>query len=229
MANVNNNKFASLRNLSKEEGVYEQIRQAITSGTIEAGQRLICSQVGEQLGVSSMPVRNALMRLQAEGLVTRIPHREYVVTAFSSKDIKDLYDLRAVVDGFAGRLAAQNLTTEGLEELQSIVAQAEEMLAAGDIDALRAVNRGFHEAITKIAGNQQLTGILQILQQRSQNYTAAYYALPGVPEKTIQDHRKILNALGKGKADLVEAMLKRDMTKTGEILAKLVQKREQSQ
>jgi hypothetical protein len=105
-----------------------------------------------------------------------------------------------------------------------------------EVVAFTSINNGLrfetslgNADISFLAAMPDVSGILQILQQRSQNYTAAYYALPGVPEKTIQDHRKILTALGKGKADLVEAMLKRDMTRTGKIPAGLVQKREQSQ
>lgn len=216
--------FVSLRNVSKEQGVYETLRHAITSGEMAAGQRLLFRQLAEQLGVSSMPVRNAMMRLAAEGLVTRIPHREYVVTAYSVKDITDLYALRAVLDGLAGRLAARNVTAETLQQLRGLVTRANELLAAGDIEAVRNVNRDFHLTLIRIADNQQLYEVLEMLQNRSQNYTGAYYAVPGIPKRAVDEHRRIVTALAQRKADLVENLLRRDMENTGKILAGLVDK-----
>ncbi len=228
MNNFTESSFTSLHNLSKEQGVYEQLRHAITSGELRAGQRLICAQIGEQFGVSSMPVRNALMRLEAEGLVTRIPHREFVVRPYSSKDMRELYAVRAVLDSYAARLCAERATPWLLESLRGIMDRAESAMVAGDMETLRSINREFHSTLVECSGNRQLQEISQMLQGKAPSYHHLYYALPGMAKKALDDHRQIVAALVEGGADVVEALVRQDMENTGDILVGLVEQQEVS-
>lgn len=216
----------SLHNVSKEQGVYEQLRQAITSGALKPGQRLIPVDLGRQLDVSSMPVRDALLRLEVERLVTRTPHKEFVITPYSSKDISELYAIRAAVDSLAARLAAEHVTPATLKELHQIQRRAEEQLARGDIEALMATNRQFHSLLYKQSGNEQLLEIIQALRDRCSRYRAARYGVPETPKETVAAHRKIYAALAQGKPDLVEELVRKDMEATGRTLLRLVAEQE---
>lgn len=207
-----------LKTVSKEQGVYDQLRRAIISGTLKPGQRLVPAEIADQLQVSTMPVRNTLMRLEAERLVTRAPHREYVVTHYSAKEIKELYSIRAVLDGYAGRMAAENMTASRLEELRAIVRRAERHLAEGDIDRVVASNREFHTTLYRQSGNEQLLQMIQMLRDRCDRYRGAYYAVPGVPVQTVEEHRNVLAALERGDHDAVEEVLRKDAQSTGSSL-----------
>jgi len=216
MAESTSSTFTSLRNLSKEQGVYEQVRQAIISGEMAAGQRLISAEIGKSLGVSSMPVRNALMRLEAEGLVTRIPHREFAVTLYSSRDVKELYTVRVALDSLAGRLAAANMTPDKVEKLRDILARSEVALRNRDLASLRLINKEFHTTLCAFAENRHLQEIILGLQARVPSYHEEYYGIPGMAEKSVTDHYEILEALVEGRLDLVETLLRQDMETTGE-------------
>jgi DNA-binding GntR family transcriptional regulator len=229
MAKTTASNFTSLRNVSKEQAVYDQIRRAITSGDMAAGQRLISAEIGEQLGVSSMPVRNALMRLEAEGLVTRIPHREFVVTLYSSRDVRELYAVRAALDSLAGRLAAGKTTPDRIETLRGILARSEVALEGRDLASLRRINGEFHTTIYGFAENRHLLEIIQGLRARLPVYHEEYYGIPGMAEKSVADHHQVLEALAAARADLVESLLRQDMETTGETLAKIVERREESE
>lgn len=208
-------RLKSLRSTSKEQGVYDQLRHSIVSGALKPGQRLIPADVGSQMEVSSMPVRNALMRLEAELLVMRAPHREYIVAPWSAKEIEDLYDIRAVLDSFAARLAAPRLSPEALRELRDILSQSEGYLAKGDIDSLIDANAEFHTALYRQCGNEQLLQILQSLRDRCGRFRASHSAV-----ETVQEHRDILAALERGDPDAVEAIIRRDMENSGRALSK---------
>jgi DNA-binding GntR family transcriptional regulator len=213
-------KLNSLRSTSKEQGVYDQLRQAIVSGALPPGQRLIPADIGAQLGVSSMPVRNALMRLEAELLVVRAPHREYIVATCSAREIEDLFAIRAVLDSFAVRLAASRLLPEGLQELRKILAKSEEYLARGDIDSLIHANGEFHTALYRQSGNEQLFQIIQSLRDRSSRIRASHSTV-----ETVQEHRDIVAALERGDPDAAEAIMRKDMENSGRALTEHIMPR----
>lgn len=219
---------SSLRNLSKEQEVHELLQDAIVSGQLKPGQRLICAEIGAQLGISAMPVRNALMRLEAERLVTRVPHREFVVTPYSSKEIRDLFTIRTTLDPLAASLAAERMTSTGVSELREMIERSEQHLANGDMGALESANRQFHIVLYSHAGNEQLLEVIKQLQDRGTRYRNAYYAIPDVPHHTIQEHHEILNALGRGDTELVAALVRTDMETTGRTLLRLAEEEEGS-
>lgn len=214
---------APLRALTKEQAVYEQLRSAILSGTLEPGQRLVPAEIGARSQVSSMPARNALMRLEAERLVTRAPHREYVVATFSGKEIREVYDVRIVLEGFAARLATERITAGGLKELAEILRQSERYLDQGKTDLLAEANGEFHVAVCRHAGNDQLAETLQLLRDKSARFRAAYYRKWKTPELALREHSEILSALERGEADKAESWIKKDVGYSRDLLLQFIE------
>lgn len=209
-------------NLSKEDAAYEQLRRAILSNVFVEGQRLIPGELARQLGASSIPIRNALTRLEAEQLVTRIHNRGFVVRSYSEKEVRDLYAILPMLEGLAARLAAVNVGEEGLSKLRDCVAEMEATLARGDFATLREVNRRFHVLIHEASGNEQLAAILPLLRDRAQRYRVAYYDLPGIPEQTVREHREALQALEDRDPEKAEEVVRRDVATTGNSLLEVV-------
>src|SRR5574341_1579615 len=110
-----------------QEMVYDAIRDAVLSGRYPPGKRLVADEIARELGVSRMPVREALQRLQVAGLIAITRHKAAVVSELSEPDIVEIYHIRAVLDGLATRLAAPNLTPADHQTLLSLL---EEMEAA---------------------------------------------------------------------------------------------------
>lgn len=181
-----------------QEIVTDSIRDAILSGKYAPGEHLITDDLAKELGVSRMPVREALHRLQVVGLITMLPHKGAVVTELSQEEIIESYHMRAVLDGLATRLAAPHLTTSDYGRLREILQEMDQAVDSKDMDRLLAVNRAFHEVIWQAAHAPRLQALLQNLYDASEHFRNISILLPGRIEQITQDHRLIVQMLERG-------------------------------
>lgn len=186
-----------------QEIVTDSIRDAILSGKYSPGERLVADNLAKELGVSRMPVREALHRLEVVGLVTMLPHKGAVVCELSEEEIIESYHIRAVLDGLATRLAAPHLTAADYGQLKKILEDMDDAVNAKDMDKLLTVNRAFHEVIWQAAHAPRLQALLQNLYDASKRFRNISILLPGRIAQITQDHRLIVETLEKG--DVVNA------------------------
>ncbi|CAG0947294.1 HTH-type transcriptional regulator McbR [Anaerolineae bacterium] len=180
-----------------QEIVYDTIRESILSGKYSPGHHLIAEDLAKELGVSRMPVREALHRLEVAGLVTMLPHRGAVVSEFSEPEIIELYHIRAVLDGLAARLAVSNLTNADFAQLNVRVDEMQTTINSGEAEAFLRANRDFHVVIWKAACAPRLQELLENLYDTSQPFRNTSVQLPGRADQIIEEHRRIANALMK--------------------------------
>jgi DNA-binding GntR family transcriptional regulator len=211
-----------LPTLTKEQAIYDQLRQAIVSGPLVPGQRLIPAEIGARFQVSSMPVRNALMRLEADRLIVRAPHREYLVAPYSAKEIKDVYAIRALLESFASRLAAESITPERLEKLRGILTRSEGHLDRGDMEGLAASNREFHTTLYSYCENEQLQDLVQSVRDRAARYRFVYYSTRKTPREQVQEHWDTMSALEAGDSLRVEALVRKHIERIRDALLNTV-------
>ncbi len=186
-----------------QEIVYSTIKERILSGEYSPGQRLITNDLATELGVSRMPIREALHRLEAAtGLVTLIPHKGAVVNAISQEDILEVFRIRAVLEGLAARLACPNLDDEQLNQLEQINRKVIELGHSIDEETFLEFNRQFHTPIWQAAKSPRLIGILRSLYDASRSYRYMSVMLPGRFEEIVAEHAEIIAALRK--RDLAE-------------------------
>jgi DNA-binding GntR family transcriptional regulator len=180
------------------EIAYETIRDAILSGRHAPGQRLVTEELAKELGVSRMPVREALHRLEVAGLIAITPHKGAVVNKHSEAEIAEIYHIRAVLDGLATRLAASKLTPADHTRLSVLLAEMEAAVKGQDLEKVLAVNRDFHTVIWRGASAPRLRELLENLYDTSQRFRNISVLLPGRLEQITQDHRRIARALVRG-------------------------------
>lgn len=214
--------LSALQHWSKEELAYHELRVAILSGVLHPGERLFPNDLAARFNVSTMPVRQALTRLELDRLVVRNPNRGLTVAPLSIKEVEDIYTLRAVMEGLATRLAANRLTPADLESLAAILEESEAAATSGYTDVLVDLNRRFHFTIYQGADNQILYDTLNNLWDLSSRYRPLYYADPGVPAQTLREHRRILAALQHGDASVAEELVRFDMEETARVLLTLI-------
>lgn len=178
-----------------QEIVYDTIRDAILSGRYRPGQRLVADELAREVGVSRMPVREALHRLEASGLVAMTPHRGAVVNELSESEIIEIYHIRAVLDGLATRLAAPHLTKPDHARLDAILDEMAAAVTAKDLDRVLRVNRDFHQLIWRAARAPRLHALLENLYDASQRFRHISVLLPGRLGQITQEHRRIARAL----------------------------------
>ncbi|MBN1179902.1 MAG: GntR family transcriptional regulator [Anaerolineae bacterium] len=201
--------------------VEERLREAIINGEFKPGEWLRQQRLAEELGVSQMPVREALKKLAAEGLVEHVPYRGVRVVEFSPDDVADLYAHRSFLEGLAARAAAQKITPEAIEHLKRIQLDMDAHLAPEDLEVYRELNRRFHEAIYAASGRDYLIRTLEQLWTTFPTmlwsnfaYTAAY-SLPERDTDDTDEHCAIIRALESGDADEAERLARHHVQAAG--------------
>lgn len=215
-------RLPALQHRSKEELAYRELRSAILSNRLKAGERLMPNELALRFSVSTMPVRQALMRLEQEKLVARLSNGGMVVAPLSVKEVEEIYSLRAVLEGFAAKLATPRLSQSDLRLMAGLVQDMEQLVSSGDRDRLAQVNARFHFTMYRAAGNALLYEMLHNLWDISSRYRHAYYSDPSVPEETLREHRGTLEALQRKDADEAEALVRADMNETARLLLSVI-------
>jgi DNA-binding GntR family transcriptional regulator len=181
--------------VSLKDKAYQAIKSAILSLKLKPGDPLVESDLAQQLGISKTPVRDALLELERERFVTKILFKGTYVTEVTLKDVREVFQVRAVLEGLAARLAAPLLSAEELEEAGKIIAAAEAALAEGDIALCSEHGKRFHMLIINKADNQRLQTIIPNLDDHLQRFRLLSDQINGRLNKSLKEHRKILEAL----------------------------------
>lgn len=187
---VNLDSYKPLREL-----VLEAIREAIINGTLKPRERLMEIQLAEELGVSRTPVREALRKLELEGFIVMVPRKGAYVADFSFKDIADIFEIRAALEGLAAALAAERITDEELENMERLLVEKAEAIAQQDIEKLVEVDTKFHDALYQASRNERLSTIISNLREQIQRFRATSLAYPGRGKKSLDEHRNIVEAI----------------------------------
>jgi DNA-binding GntR family transcriptional regulator len=185
-----------LAHRSLRDAVRDELRTRIVDGSLAAGSRLVERQLADELGVSRIPVREALRELASEGFVESRPRRGMVVRGLSSEDVDELFDLREALEVLVCRRAAVRLDGPGGEALQAVLDEAGDALAAGDVDAAVGANARFHAVLLQVSRSPALQSVLDPVNGRLQWLLRQH---PD-PQVLYEEHRAIADAVRAGDA-----------------------------
>ncbi len=188
------------------ELVFEALREAIITGHLAPGERLMELQLAEELGVSRTPVREAIRKLELEGLVHMIPRKGAYVATLSMKDIVEVFEIRGALEGLAAALAAESITDEELEELERHLVMAAEQIGNADLEGMVEVDTGFHQILYKASRNERLTQIISNLREQIQRYRLTSLSYPGRMKIALEEHREIVDAVSARDPDLARKL-----------------------
>lgn len=188
---------------------YEDLRTAIMEGVHPAGTRLGESRLAEQLGLSRTPVREALRRLEADGLVTLTPNRGAEVVRWSPADFEELFDVRTVLESHAARRAAERGAAD-VDRMHDLCERMEQHLAALDEPAYEAItdlNLEFHRLIHRAGGERLLPELLsRVIEVPIVRRTFHQYSR-GELERSFSQHRDLVRAIETGDGDWAHAVM----------------------
>ena len=182
--------------------VFETLREAIINQTLKPGERLMEIQLADEMGVSRTPVREAIRKLELEGLVVMVPRKGAYVAGISMKDIHEVYELRSALEALAASLAAARITDEELEKMERQVLKEAEETELNNLSGIVAIDTTFHDLLYQAAHNQRLVQFINILQEQLQRFRAASLSKPGRSKTALDEHKKIVEALGERDARL---------------------------
>ena len=196
------------RRKSASEHIYEHLRQAITHGTIPPGSRIVERQVAETMGVSRTPVREAIHKLERDGLLTKQLPSGFAVAGLTLEDIEECFGIRAVLEGHAARLATVRHTPEQLEPLIQKIDLFEEHLKKDDIEPLTGINTELHEVIYELSGSPRLVKMINDLKDQIVRFRRIILKDKQLALISHQDHVNMLHMMRKRKEYEVERLVR---------------------
>lgn len=184
--------------------VFENLREAIVEGKLKPGQRLMEVQLAEQLGVSRTPVREAIRKLELEGLVVMLPRKGAYVADMSLKDVIDVLEIRASLEGLAASLATERISDEDIKKLESIVDEFKESVNDLDVESLLKKDVEFHECIFQAANNPKLHQLITSLWEQVYRFRFTYVSDYDSTVKIMEEHSMILDSIKNRDSELAK-------------------------
>lgn len=183
------------------EIVYEQLKMQILTGKITPGTRMMEVELADEMGVSRTPIREAIRKLEKEGLVTIEPRRGAYASDISVKDMVDTLEVREDLEGLAAALAAERMTDEQMEELIQITRKYSEAISNSDTEKIISYDEQFHKHIVACSGNKTLIQLSETVQELALRFRYLFYDDFSRYENMPVEHRQILDAIKGGDAD----------------------------
>lgn len=173
--------------------IYSALRQAILNGDLSGGERLVQEEIAQRMNTSRIPVRDALKRLVADGLVTVDERGRHYVASFGLEDVGEVYGLRALLEPHAIDLATEALTEQDLHELEDLVSAMEAAARSKDADRFVELNQLFHLSLYEPSGQRRLLRMIEGLWSGMPPRTPI--AIPGQMAASAREHRALLEAV----------------------------------
>ena len=197
------NEYLPLRDV-----VFNTLRQAILRGELKPGERLMEIQLANKLGVSRTPIREAIRKLELEGLVLMIPRKGAEVADISEKSLRDVLEVREALEELAVQLACDKITKEEIEDLKKAAEDFKKILKSRDITEIAEADVRFHDIIFMATDNQKLVQLLNNLREQMYRFRVEYLKNEEVHPQLIAEHEKI-----------IEHIMERDKAKASAIVS----------
>ena len=188
--------------------VFNTLRQAILTGELKPGERLMEIHLANRLGVSRTPIREAIRKLELEGLVTMIPRRGAEVAQITEKSMKDVLEVRRTLDALSAELACERISPEEEEALKIACQNFEEAVKTKDAKIIAKADVAVHDIIAAATGNQRLIQLINNLAEQMYRYRFEYIKDASQHERIIQEHRVIYESIAKKDKEAASNMAK---------------------
>ncbi len=183
------------------EIVYEELKMQILTGAIVPGTRMMEVELAQEMGVSRTPIREAIRKLEKEGLVTIEPRRGAYASQISTSDMVEILEVRQNMEGLAAFFAASRMQPEKMEELKESSANYNEAVASGDIESMIKYDTKFHRIIVESCNNKILLQMIEQLQELVLRFRYIYYDNFKRAEKMPEEHAMIMDAIANKDAE----------------------------
>lgn len=181
--------------------VFETLRKAILTGTLEPGERLREVQLAERLGVSRTPVREAIRKLELEGLVSMVPRRGAEVARITDKNLRDVLEVRRHLDALCAELACARINEEQIGRLRNSCDEFERAVRSKDLDEIARRDVEFHDVILEATKNTRLIQLVHNLSEQMYRFRFEYIKNAKMHEMLIREHRTICESIASGEVE----------------------------
>ena len=190
--NVTMNEYLPLRDV-----VFNTLRQAILRGELKPGERLMEIQLANKLGVSRTPIREALRKLELEGLVNMVPRKGAEVADITEESLRDVLEVRKALEELSVQLACEKITEEEIEELKRVAERFKDTLDDQDVTKIAEADVAFHDVIYTATDNQKLILLLNNLREQMYRYRVEYLKKEEAYPQLIAEHEELIDNISK--------------------------------
>lgn len=187
---VNLNEYLPLRDV-----VFNSLRQAILKGELVAGERLMEKQLADRMGVSRTPIREAIRKLELEGLVTMVPRKGAEVARITEKDLRNVLEVRCALEELAVKIACEKITADELDHLRETIRDFKLAIAKRDFEKIISKDVEFHDVIFQATANDKLIQILNNLREHIYRFRVEYIRKSENHKELAEEHEEILRAI----------------------------------
>jgi DNA-binding GntR family transcriptional regulator len=205
--------------------VFENLKQAIIRGEVAPGDRLVESRLADALDISRTPVREAIHKLEREGLLKRLPKGGFAVMNLSREDIEETFGIRCVLESYAARLAAENYGEEELLPLEEKIQEFQKFLDKGQLDELPRINTEFHSLFYALSRSPKLIKMINDLRDQIFRFRKILLKKDKWAEASNEDHRKMLDAIRERDVNRVERVVKHHIARGQKIVLNALEER----
>ena len=202
------------------EHVFESLKHSIVRGKISAGEWLVESHIAETLGISRTPVREAIHKLEREGLIERQARGGFTVLGFKRNDIEETFGIRSVLEGYAARLAAIKHDAKELEDLENKIDEFQNALDRKKMDLLPTINTEFHDLLYGLSKSPKLINMINHLRDQIYRYRQMILKERKFATTSNQDHKKMLKYIRRRDAEGAERLVREHILRGQEMALK---------
>jgi DNA-binding GntR family transcriptional regulator len=191
------------------ERVYDYLKTSILSGRFNPGERLTEEHLANEIGVSRTPIREALHKLELEGLIKPLETRGFIVSGDSREEMEELFEIRSILEGYALRIISEKISEQALEQLNGFIEKAEDALRRKRVDEVFKWNTKFHDILQGvIADKKRFHRLMVTLRKYVLRYRKDTLAYPDGGRRAVDGHKKILLALRLKDPELCERVMR---------------------
>jgi DNA-binding GntR family transcriptional regulator len=200
--------------------VFESLKDAIMNGKLEQGKMITEQQISREFGISRTPVREALYKLTATGLVRIIPHKGFLISKWSIKEIRDVFEIRIVLERLAVELFIRNYYQENLEELENITKKMEKAVQENNFMEAAKMNNKFHDLIIEKSDNHEISNVMEPLKNKINIFRLISISTPSRLKTSLAEHRNILASILKKDIENAKKLIEIHIRKVLDIIEK---------
>lgn len=211
---------------TKLEIVFNVLKENILNGNLQPGSRLVIKKIAQELGVSEIPVREAIRMLESQGLVIITPHAGAEVASFNVEDIEEIFNIRGLLEGYAARTALPNITKEIIDDLNKCIEDMRQCVKKGDAAAFGVLNRDFHRKIYALSPYKRLYRMLFELWDGAERTRAVFSFAKSRPQESLKEHEEIVKMLIEGDGEKVEQVVRKHKECVGKVFIESIKQME---
>lgn len=206
------------------EQVYKSLKSFILNETLPPNRRLIEEKLATEMGTSRTPVREAIQKLEKEGLIYRLPRGGFAVSSITEDDIEEVFGIRSALEGYAGYLATKKASDDEIASLETVVRDQEECLKENNVEEIVRLNTEFHDILYRTAKSHKLYHTINDLRDYIYRYRIIILRYEGLAEVSLKDHKDMIELMKARQAGKVEKLIRKHVIRGKNLIKKRIKR-----